>query len=426
MPVKNKKKIVIIGGGFAGINLMRSLADQDEFIITLVDKNNYNFFPPLIYQVATGFLEPSSISYPFRKLVRKHKNVHFWLGEFNEVDPDKNKVILSTGELSYDYLVFATGTVSNYFGMENVSNNAIPMKTLENALNMRNLLLQRMEEASRSQDEQERKELLSIVIAGGGPTGVEVAGMLAEMKHSIFAKEYPELSYLIKENNLFLVDGASALLSPMTEKSQQYTYTSLVDLGVTVKLNTQVTDFDGKQVSFKDGSVINTKNLIWAAGVTGQQFPGIPENSYGRGKRLLVDQYNCVRGFQNIYAIGDISLQQTDPGFPDGHPQLAQVAIQQGKRLACNLCAAVDHKPLTAFVYNDKGSMAIVGRNKAVADISGKTHFNGNFAWFMWIFVHLMSLVNYRNRIKTWFNWSVAYITHDQSLRFIINSKNQN
>lgn len=426
MSVKNKKQIVIIGGGFAGINLMRSLADQDEFVVTLVDKNNYNFFPPLIYQVATGFLEPSSISYPFRKLVRKHQNVHFWLGEFQEVNPDKNKVILSTGELSYDYLVFATGTVSNYFGMENVINNAIPMKTLEDALNMRNLLLQRMEEASRSQDEQKRKELLSIVIAGGGPTGVEVAGMLADMKHSIITKEYPELSHLIEENNLFLVDGASALLSPMSEKSQQYTYTSLLDLGVTVKLNTQVTDFDGKQVSFKDGSVINTQNLIWAAGVTGQQFSGIPENCYGRGKRLLVDQYNCVRGFQNIYAIGDISLQQTDPGFPDGHPQLAQVAIQQGKRLACNLCAAINHNLLTAFLYNDKGSMAIVGRNKAVVDISNKTHFNGNFAWLLWIFIHLMSLINYRNRIKTWFNWSVAYITHDQSLRFIINSKNRN
>lgn len=283
-----------------------------------------------------------------------------------------------------------------------------------------------MEEASRSQDELERKELLSIVIASGGPTGVEVAGMLAEMKHSIITKEYPELSHLIEENNLFLVDGASAFLSPMSEKSQQYTYTSLLDLGVKVKLNTQVTDFDGKQVSFKDGSVINTQNLIWAAGVTGQQFSGIPENCYGRGKRLLVDQHNCVQGFQNIYAIGDISLQQTDPGFPDGHPQLAQVAIQQGKRLASNLCAAIDHKPLTAFVYNDKGSMAIVGRNKAVADISSKMHFNGNFAWLMWIFVHLMSLINYRNRIKTWFNWSAAYVTHDQPLRFIINSKNRN
>ncbi|QQT47631.1 NAD(P)/FAD-dependent oxidoreductase [Sphingobacterium multivorum] len=417
---KKSAEVVVIGGGFAGVNLVRSLAKSADFSITLVDRNNYVFFPPLIYQVATGFLEPPSISFPFRKLLRKYKNVRFWLGDFIAVRPEEKKVVLSTGELHYDYLVFATGTESNYFGMENIRKNAIPMKTMEDALHMRNTILQRVERASRTKNESERRKLLTIVIAGGGPTGVEIAGMLAEMKHNIFPKEYPELSHFLQTDNLYLVDGAASVLSPMSEKSRQYTYKSLTDIGVTVKLNIQVADFDGESVLFTDGTRIETHNLIWSAGITGTVFSGIPETSYGRGKRILVDKYNLIKDFSNIYAIGDISLNLEDSKFPNGHPQLAQVALQQGKNLALNLKAGKVGKPSIPFAYKDKGSMAIIGRNKAVADISSKVHFKGYIAWLLWVFVHLISLVNYRNKVRTLYNWCIAYFTKDHSLRLII------
>jgi len=414
-----KKKIVVIGGGFAGINLIRSLSGSKEFSITLVDKNNYNFFPPLIYQVATGYLEPSSISFPFRKLFRK-KNVSFFNGELITVIPHENKVVLSTGELAYDHLVLATGTVPNYFGMDNIRTNAIPMKTIDDALNMRNTFLQRVERASRTEDESEKKKLLSVVIAGGGPTGVEVAGMFAEMKRSILPREYPELAHFMDIPNIYLVDGLETLLSPMSEQSQKYTLKSLTEMGVIIRLNTQVADFNGDCVSFKDGSSIDTHNLVWAAGVTGTEFPGIPETCYGRGRRLIVDGYSKVKGFSNIYAIGDIALVSSDAHYVNGHPQVAQVAMQQGVNLGLNLKNTLKNRPLAPFSYKDKGSMAIIGRNKAVADLSSKIQLKGFIAWLLWIFVHVMSLINYRNRVRTLFNWSGSYFTGDQSFRLII------
>jgi NADH dehydrogenase len=415
----SQKHIVIIGGGFAGINLINTLKDRGNIRITLVDKNNYNFFPPLIYQVATGFLEPSSISYPFRKLLYGKRNVRFWLGELLRVDTENNKVILSNGELAYDELVFATGTESNYFGMENVKQNAIPMKTLSDALNMRNLLLQRLERATITQDPEERKRLLTFVVAGGGPTGVEISGMFAEMRKTIIRKEYPELAG--SGGEIYLVDGAPTLLAPMSKQAQDNTYKALSELGVVVKLNRQVKDFTNDKVIFTDGQTIEARNLIWAAGVTSLTFEGIPAECYGRGKRLITDAFNKVKGTANIYAIGDTCIQVTDPNFPNGHPQVAQVAIQQGQNLAKNLLRSNDWKP---FAYVDKGSMAIIGRNKAVADLSKpKAHFKGFIAWLMWLFVHLMSLINYRNRILTLYNWTVAYFTRDLSLRMIIRPK---
>jgi len=416
----NKKEIIIIGGGFAGMNLVKLLAKSEDYSVTLVDKNNYNFFPPLIYQIATGLLEIPSISFPFRKLLKDYKNVRFFMGELKEIVSSENKVILSTGELHYDYVVFATGVESNFFGIENIRKRAIPMKTLEDALNMRNIILQKVEKAARTTDEAERKKLLTFVVAGGGPTGVEISGMLAELKRSVFPKEYPEFANLKLENNVYLVDGANTLLAPMSVKSQKYTYDSLSKLGVNIILNAQVADFDGKTVYFKDGKIIETYNLIWAAGVTGKTISGIADTSFGRGKRLLVDQYNKVKDYENIYAIGDISLVTNDPAYPNGHPQMAQIAIQQGKNLAGNLKAMITKKTLSRFKYKDKGSMAIIGRNKAVADIPRKTHFSGFVAWLLWLFVHIMSLINYRNRLRTLYNWSVAYFTKDPSLRFII------
>lgn len=414
-----QKNILIIGGGFGGINLANSLSTDDQFLITLIDKNNYNFFPPLIYQVATGFLEPSSISYPFRKLFRGKENIRFRLGEFLKVIPSENKVILSNGELTYDFLVFATGTESNYFGMENVQKNAIPMKTLDDALQMRNILLQRLEKATTTTDPEEKKKLLTIVVAGGGPTGVEVSGMFAEMRQNVIRKEYPELSG--QGGEIYLIDGAPTLLAPMSKASQEDTYNALSKLGVNIKLNTQVKDFIDDEVLFTNGESIKTKTLIWAAGVTSHVFEGIPTESYGRGRRMIVDEFNKITGTENIYAIGDTCFQTSDEHFPNGHPQVAQVAIQQGKKLANNLSALLKGKPLSPFAYHDKGSMAIIGRNKAVADLpSPKLHFKGFIAWLMWLFIHLISLINFRNRIKTLYNWMIAYFTKDQSLRMII------
>lgn len=417
-------KIVIVGGGFAGINLAKELTNVPDIQVTLIDKNNYNFFPPLIYQVATAYLEPSSISYPFRKFFAGKKNLQFRLGEVLSVNQHENKVILSNGELFYDQLIFASGAETSYFGMENVQKNAIPMKTLTDAIEMRNRLLQNMEKAVLTKNIRERRKLLTVVVAGGGPTGVEVSGMLAEMRNGILRKEYPELE--TAASNLYLVDGGNALLSPMSEASQKDTYEALTKMGVVVKLNTRVTDYKDDLVYFADGETIATKNLIWAAGVSAKQFEGISDDSYGRGRRMATDAYNRVNGTQNIYAIGDTSIMTTDSNFPNGHPQVAQVAIQQGKNLAKNFLAMLNNKPLTAFAYNDKGSMAIIGKNKAVVDIpKPKLHFKGIFAWMVWLFIHLISLITYRNRFKTFYNWMVAYFAKDQSYRMIIRPNRQ-
>ena len=411
--------IVIIGGGFAGINLAKALTNEKGITVTLVDKNNYNFFPPLIYQVATAFLEPSSISYPFRKFFAGKKNLQFRLGEFLKVIPTENKIILNNGELVYDQLVFATGAETSYFGMENVRKNAIPMKTLNDAISMRNTLLKNLEKAAICKDIRKRRKLLTIVVAGGGPTGVEVSGMFAEMRKSILIKEYPELD--TTASNIYLVDGGDSLLSPMSVASQQDTLEAVTKLGVVVKLNTRVVDYKEDTVFFADGNTIQTKNLIWAAGITAREFEGIPAESYGRGKRILTDAFNKVNGTTNIFAIGDTCIQLTDENFSQGHPQVAQVAIQQGLNLADNFKNLLQQKALKPFIYKDKGSMAIIGKNKAVVDLpKPNLHFKGFFAWMIWLFVHLMSLITYRNRINTFYHWMIAYFSKDQSLRMII------
>ena len=412
-------EIVIIGGGFAGLNLAKELLNEKGIHVTLVDKNNYNFFPPLIYQVATAFLEPSSISYPFRKFFAGKKNLQFRLGELQKVIPAENKIILNNGELTYDYLVFATGAETSYFGMENVKKNAIPMKTLNDAIEMRNTILKNLEKAAICKDIRKRRKLLTIVVAGGGPTGVELSGMFAEMRKNIFLKEYPELG--TTASNIYLVDGGDALLSPMSKESQEDTLEAVTKLGVVVKLNSRVTDYVDDTVFFSNGETIQTKNLIWAAGVSAREFEGIPTESYGRGKRLATDAFNKVNGTLNIYAIGDTCIQLTDKNFPQGHPQVAQVAIQQGLNLSKNFKSINQNKPLIPFVYKDKGAMAIIGKNKAVVDLpSPKLHFKGFFAWIIWLFVHLISLITYRNRILTFYNWMTAYFAKDQSLRMII------
>lgn len=409
--------IVIVGGGFAGVTLAQSLAKNKKFEITLVDKNNYNFFPPLIYQVSTGFLEPSNISYPFRKLFQDKSNLHFRLGEIFSIHPDENYILSGTDRISYDLLIIATGTVTNFFGMDSIQQKAIPMKTIDDALNLRNSILLRFEQAAITTNAALRKKLLTIVIAGAGPTGVEVSGMLSEMKKKIFKKDYPEFDPA--EIEIYLVDGANAVLSAMSVSSQQDTLQSLERMGIHVMLNAQVKSYENGIVALSNGTNITADTLVWAAGVTGSMIAGLPAQSIGRGNRLLVDDCNQVAGTKNIYAIGDICLQTTDAAFPNGHPQVAQVALQQAKLLSKNLTNIIDGNVRKPFAYKDKGSMAIIGFNKAVADI-GKLHFKGFVAWFVWIFIHLMSLIGYRNRAKTAYNWFWAYLTKDQPLRLII------
>lgn len=412
-----KKKVVIVGGGFAGMNLFRKLAKCKQFDITLVDKNNYNYFTPLIYQVATGFIEPSSISYPFRSMISGRQDTRFWMGDLQKVIPEQKKIILSDGELDYDILVMATGTRTNYFGNDNLCKHAIPMNSLEDALEMRNMLLQRIEKATRAETDEEKKQWLNMVIAGGGATGVEVAGMFAELREQVIIREYPELKGL--HTSIYLVNSGDCLLKSMSEKSQLYALKKLKEHHVKVVLNTRVNDFDGREVSLNDGSSIESRNLIWATGVSGRVVEGIPEEAYTHGQRLMVNEYNLLKGFKNIYVLGDGCLMSGDTNFPKGHPQLAQVAIQQGKNLAKNLKNRENGKALKAFHYHNKGSMAVIGKSRAVADLP-KMHLQGFTALLIWAFVHLFGLVGRTDRIRIFFNWSISYLTKNEDLRMII------
>lgn len=413
-----KKTIVIVGGGFAGLELIKQLGKSTTYNTILVDANNYNFFPPLIYQVSTGLMEPSAISYPFRKILRHSKNARFRLGNLEKVVPNENKIILSNGELKYDLLVMATGTESNYFGNKNIEAYSLPMKTISDALTLRNTILTRLDRATRLTSEAERQKMLTFVIAGAGPTGVELSGVLAEMNTSILKKDYPELNDkdIIK---IFLVDGMPTVLNVMSKKSQKYTYDKLKQLGVEIKLNCLVKDFNKDIVELSDGSKIESRNLIWAAGVSAKTFEGFEQTSYGRGKRLKTNAFNLVEGYDNIYALGDCALLSGDTNYPDGHPQLAQPAIQQAHNLAKNLNKNTkDWKP---FTYTNKGSLAIIGRNKAVFDLPKEKYFiSGFLAWLIWLFVHIMGLVNFKNRLRTFANWIGYYIYKDQYFRMII------
>ena len=422
-----KENTIIIGGGFAGIEIAEKLLESGyQSNIILVDKNNYNFFPPLLYQVATGFLDVSNISYPFRKFFRNHSNFLFRMGELLEIKPQENKIILNNGELNYSKLIIATGTVSNYFGNENIRKNVLPMKTIVDAISLKNTILERLEKATQTQDLEERKKLTTFVVAGGGPTGVEIAGMLSELKQNILLKDYPELKNV--PFDIHLIDGLPTVLAPMSKESQDYAFQSLQKMGINIKLGQLVKDYVDDTVFIADGTQIKTKNLLWTAGVTALVFRGIPEASYGKGKRLIVDAYNKIIGTENIYALGDTSIMTSDPAFPEGHPQLAQVAIQQATLLSKNLKAAEKGQAQKPFIYNDKGSMAIISRNRAVADLTAGPfrHFNGFFAWLIWVFVHLFSLINLRNKITTFFNWLTAYATKDQPLRMIVKSGPRN
>lgn len=418
-----KKHLVLVGGGFAGLNFARRLSGNRFYKVTLVDSNNYNYFTPLLYQVATGFLEPAAISYPFRKLL-KDTGMSFRMATVVRVDAGQQVVYLSDGgQLDYDVLVLAAGSKTNFFGNALIERNAFYIKTIDDALSMRNGLIQTMEKAAVENDPHVRRKLLTMVVAGGGPTGVELAGMLAEFKQCLLGMDYPELKN--ESMHVFLVEGSPHLLAPMSAATHKESYQVLKRLGIAIRLNTRVTHFDGDRVHLSSGEIIEAKTLIWAIGVTANTVSGIDGKSLGRGGRMIADPYGRVMGYDNIYAIGDISIQYHDDAYPDGHPQLAQPAIQQGKRLARNLLLLANNKPMKPFRYADRGDMAIIGRRWAVADLfKHRLHLGGILGLLGWLFIHLISLVNYNNKIKTFYNWLVAYLTHDQVLRMIFRGGN--
>jgi NADH dehydrogenase len=414
----NKKRIVIIGGGFGGLQIARNLSDSN-YQVVLIDKNNYHQFQPLFYQVATAGLEPSTISFPFRKIFQNKKNVHIRVAEVSKIDALNNQLETSIGIVNYHYLVIAIGADTNFFGNKKLMELSYPMKSVSEALTLRNRILENYEKALTETDREKRKTLMNIVVVGGGPTGVEISGTLAEMKKTILPKDYPELDF--KMMQVYLLEGSPKVLNVMSQNASEKALKYLTDLGVNVFLNSRVQDYDGENVFLEGGKAIPTNTLVWAAGVTGNRLEGLDPKVIGRGNRIMVDRKNKVEGTSNIFAIGDIAYM-TEEKFPGGHPQVAQVAIQQAKTLAKNFKSMDEQKALTEFSYKDLGSMATVGRNKAVADFP-KWKFGGFFAWLIWMFIHLMSIVGGKNRLFAFINWAWSYITFDQSLRLIMKPK---
>lgn len=415
IPETGQERVVIIGGGFAGLTLARKLA-KSKYQVVLIDKNNYHQFQPLFYQVAMAGLEPSSIVFPLRKLFQNRKNVFIRVTEVNGVDLKQKQLRTPLGLVNYDHLVIAIGADTNFFGNEHIARLAIPMKSVSEALFLRNKILSDYEKALTTTDFDARQGYVDIVIVGGGPTGVEVAGALAEMKAYILPKDYSELD--ANEVDIHLIQGAPRLLPGMSEEASEKALHFLKKLGVKVKLKTRVENFDGKQVYMSDGSTIHAKKVIWAAGVTCNRLEGMPEESLAWGGRVKVDKFNEVQGLKDVYAIGDLALM-TDKDYPHGHPQVAQVAIQQAKQLAKNLKGRLKNKTFKPFRYKDLGTMATIGRNRAVVDLP-RFKFQGAFAWLIWMFVHLFNILGVKNRFFVFVNWVWNYVTYDQSLRLII------
>lgn len=419
IPKADTKRIVIVGGGFGGVALARKVCKED-YQVVLIDKNNYHQFQPLFYQVAMAGLEPSAISFPFRKLFQKRKNVFIRVAELLKVNSKGQYIETSLGKLDYDYLILSTGVSTNYFGNEEIAKNAIPMKSVSDSLYLRNQILTDYEQALITEAYDERQGLIDIVIVGGGPTGVEVAGALAEMKKYILPKDYFELDS--NEVDIYLIQGADKLLKGMSEHASTEAEKYLKNLGVQVSLNTRVTNYDGKFVHMKDGTTIRTNKVIWAAGVKGFRIEGIADTHYDKSNRLLINEYCQVKNLENIFAVGDAASMISDD-YPWGHPQVAQVALQQGKHLAKFFAKGKDN--IEPFKYKDLGSMATVGRNRAVVDLP-KMKFGGRMAWYVWLFVHLFSILGVKNKIFIFLNWIWNYFTYDHSLRLIINPSKKN
>lgn len=411
----NQKRIVIVGGGFGGLRLANKLKGTDYQVI-LIDKNNYHQFPPLIYQVASSGMEASSISFPFRKHFQHRKNLYFRMAELRGIFPEKKLIQTSIGKVEYDYLVLAAGTTTNFFGNKNVEQHAIPMKTVSEAVGLQNAILGNIERSITCATKLEQQELLNVVIVGGGATGVEIAGVLSEMKRTILPRDYPDLDPSLM--NIYLIEAGNRLLSALSPESSAACERYLREMGVNILLNKMVTDYQEHKVMLADGSSISTRTFIWVSGVAGQEVPNLSAEHITRGRRIKVNGLNEVEGLDGVYCIGDQCLMEGDEAYPNGHPQLAQVAIQQGSNLAKNFKRMLKGKELKTFRYKNLGAMATVGRNKAVAEFA-TFKMSGFFAWFMWLVVHLRSILGVRNKAIVLLNWIWNYFNYNQSLRMI-------
>lgn len=413
-----KKRVVIVGGGLGGLRLAEDLYGVGMQVV-LIDKNNFHQFPPLIYQIASAGIDPSSISFPFRQIFRKRKDFYFRMAEARMVDTDKKILQTSIGKIDYDYLVLAAGATTNFFGNKNIEDWAIPMKTVPEAMGLRNALLSNLERALTCATEEERQELLNVVIVGGGATGVEIAGALSEMKRYVIPYDYPDMDSSLM--HIYLIEAGDRLLAGMSPDSSKKAYDFLKSMGVDIQFGKMVTDYRDHKVIMKDGSEIPTRTFLWVSGIRANAMPGIDESHLGRGFRFKVDQYNRIPGLEGVFAIGDQCLQTTDKAYPNGHPQVAQVAIQQAKNLAKNLKKINEgqaENSLTAFKYKNLGSMATIGRNKAVVEI-GKLRSQGFFAWILWLVVHLRSILGVKNKMMVLLNWLWKYVSYNDSIRMI-------
>ena len=413
-----KKRVVIVGGGLGGLRLAEDLYGSGMQVV-LIDKNNFHQFPPLIYQIASAGIDPSSISFPFRQIFRKRKDFYFRMAEARMVDTEKKILQTSIGKIDYDYLVLAAGATTNFFGNKNIEEWAIPMKTVPEAMGLRNALLSNFERALTCATEEERQELLNVVIVGGGATGVEIAGALAEMRRYVIPYDYPDMDSSLM--HIYLIEAGDRLLAGLSQESSQKAYEFLKSMGVDIQFGKMVTDYRDHKVVMKDGTEIPTRTFLWVSGIRANAMPGIDESHLGRGFRFKVDEYNRIPGVEDVFAIGDQCLQTSDAAYPNGHPQVAQVAIQQAKNLAKNLKRidkGADSSQLTAFRYNNLGSMATIGRNKAVVEI-GKFRSQGFFAWVLWLVVHLRSILGVKNKMMVLLNWLWKYVSYNDSIRMI-------
>lgn len=413
-----KKRVVIVGGGLGGLRLAEDLYGSGMQVV-LIDKNNFHQFPPLIYQIASAGIDPSSISFPFRQIFRKRKDFYFRMAEARMVDTEKKILQTSIGKIDYDYLVLAAGATTNFFGNKNIEEWAIPMKTVPEAMGLRNALLSNFERALTCATEEERQELLNVVIVGGGATGVEIAGALAEMRRYVIPYDYPDMDSSLM--HIYLIEAGDRLLAGLSQESSQKAYEFLKSMGVDIQFGKMVTDYRDHKVVMKDGTEIPTRTFLWVSGIRANAMPGIDESHLGRGFRFKVDEYNRIPGVEDVFVIGDQCLQTSDAAYPNGHPQVAQVAIQQAKNLAKNLKLinqGADSNKLTAFRYKNLGSMATIGRNKAVVEI-GKFRSQGFFAWVLWLVVHLRSILGVKNKVMVLLNWLWKYVSYNDSIRMI-------
>ncbi len=419
IPASPLLRVIVIGGGFGGIEFCKHL-DTTKFQLVLIDRYNFHTFQPLLYQVATAGLEPSSIAGPLRKLFERKSNFYFRMGEVQKIHPEKNCISTSLGDITYDHLVIASGTKTSFFGHDENYREVFPLKQLPHALSLRNSILRNLEEALLTDDPIEKQRLMNIVIVGAGPTGVEVAGALSELRKHVLPKDYPELNF--NDMKIYLIEGVDRVLAAMSPESSSDALEALKVMEIEVMMSRRVVKHDGKEVTLNDGTVIPCKTLVWAAGVTGSLIGGLPDSVVAKGNRFQVNEFNQVKGFENIFAIGDIA-SMTDKENPNGHPQLAPVAMQQGKLLAQNLMRIAIDKNMQPFKYSDKGTMATIGRNKAVADLPGNIHLKGFIAWLAWMGLHLIQLIGFRSRVVVLINWIWNYITYDRSIRLILKAK---